>query len=395
MSVDIGAPIWLIVVVATFLVAWITQFCIQIIVHRAALRHARKEALSRAVFSEEQPGVSVIVYSHNHAEELLRNLPIILENDYPLFEVIVVDDGSSDYTSDVLTQMQQRSEHFSYTCLAANVRNISRTKMAMMLGVKAAQYDIILMTQATCMPVSNKWITNMVRQINNWTDVVLGPSVFENRTGFFNRFYQWDQFQDLNYMMGLSLITSPYGGSSTNLAFRKNVFFANHNEALSGHLNIHPGNDDLFVKAVYRRGNVAVECSPESLMLNQQSPLRYAWNKDRLNRSFTSRYYHFQPKLIKHLDSLSRYLVVIPGWALTAYGFLHDQWLLTVVVAFLLAIHYLLLINTPYQLSKHLGIRRYILSPLFAELLTPLVDVLYRFRSRFNPDQFYVARIGK
>ncbi|MDO4497056.1 MAG: glycosyltransferase, partial [Bacteroidales bacterium] len=225
MSFALTLPVWLLVVLAVFACAWLIQLCIQLTVHRAPLRHAKKEAASRIRFAEEQPGVSVVVYAHNQAEELLRNLPHILDSDYPCFEVIVVDDGSTDYTSDVLTQMQQRYMHFSHTTLGHNVRNVSRSKMAMMLGMKAAQYDIILMTQAQCLPVSSHWISHMVRQFNSWTDVVLGPVAYETRTGIMNRFYQWDLFQRMIYMMGLTLTTSPYSGWSTNMAFRKRIFF--------------------------------------------------------------------------------------------------------------------------------------------------------------------------
>lgn len=395
MTISLNLPVWLLVIAVVFVVAWIIQFTIQLLIHRAPLRHAKKEAASQVTFVEDQPGVSVIVYAHNHAEELLRNLPMILDNDYPNFEVIVVDDGSTDFTSDVLTQMQQRSERFSHTSLAANVRNVSRAKMAMMLGVKAAQYDIILMTQAQCMPVSSQWISCMVRQFNNWTDVVLGPTTYETRTGFMNAFYQWDFFQRMNYMMGLTLKASPYGGWSTNMAFRKSVFFANHNEGLSGHLNIHPGEDDLFVKSVYRRGNIAVECSADSLLLNQQSPLKYAWKKDRLNRAFTSKSYIAGAKMVKHLDSLTRYATVLPGLFLLLYAIYHQQWGLLGLVALMLSLHFTMLVLTPYQMSKMLGVRRFVFAPLLAELFTPLVDVWFRLRATFNPDQFYVSRIGK
>lgn len=395
MSIVIDVAPWVVAFAAVFLVAWAIQLIIQIAMHRAPLRHARREKIGRTTFSDDQPSVSVVVYAHNQAEELLRNLPVVLDNDYPNFEVIVVDDGSSDFTSDVLTQMQQRSEHFSHTTLAANVRNVSREKMAMMLGVKAAKGDIILMTQAQCMPGSSQWISNMVRQFNNWTDIVLGPVVYELRTGVFNRFYQWDLFERINYTMALTLTCAPYGGSATNIAFRRDLFFANHNECLSGHLNIHPGHDDLFVKAAYRRGNVAVECSAEALVFDQQSPLRYAWRKERLNRAFTSQYYLGRPKALKHLDTVTRYMTVLMGWFLMGYALLLQNWILVAAAFVMLFVHYLLLILTPYQLSKLLGIRRFLVAPVFAELYSPIVDVWFRMRASFNPDQFYVGRINK
>lgn len=395
MSIDFSLPFWAEVVALFFLAVWLVQFCIQVIVHRAPLRHARKEAALKVPFAEDQPGVSVIVYTHNQAEELLRNLPMILDNDYPEFEVIVVDDGSSDYTSDVLTQMQQRSEHFSHTSLSDNVRNVSRYKMSLMLGVKAAKYDIILMTEAQCMPVSQRWISSMVRQLVGKKEMVLGPALYEARTGILNRFYQWDLFQRMVDMMGLTLMTEPYGGWATNMAFRKSLFFANHNEALSGHLNIHPGHDDLFVKAIYRRGNVTVECSPESLLLSQQSPLRYAWKKDRLSRAFTRRFYLQHPKSVKHLDTMSRYAMLFSGWVLFGYTLSHSLWYVFGAVSALLFLHYLFLMLTPYQLSKRLGIHRYVFFPLFTELFMPFVDFWFRFLAAFNPEQFYVGRIGR
>ncbi|MDO4497057.1 MAG: hypothetical protein Q4B58_04370, partial [Bacteroidales bacterium] len=169
----------------------------------------------------------------------------------------------------------------------------------------------------------------------------------------------------------------------------------NHNAALSSHLDIHPGEDDLFVKSVYHHNNVAVECSSEALLLNQQSPLGYAWRKDRHSRAFTSRFYFAGPKMVKHLDSLTRFLTVLPAWFLIGYSVFAHQWILLAAIVLLLALHWFLLVLTPYQLSKQLGIHRYILSPLLSELYTPCVDLWYRLRVAFNPDQFYVARIGK
>lgn len=395
MTFSISAPVWLLVVTVLFVVAWFVQLVLQLIVRLKPLSHLRAEKKQMVTFISDKPGVSVIVYTHNQAEELLSNIPVLLDNDYPDFEVIVVDDGSKDETTNVITQMEQRSVHFFHTTIDDNVSNMSRRKLAMMLGVKAAHNDIILMTQAQCLPVSKHWISNMVRQFNPWVDVVLGPVTYESRTGMMNRFYQWDLFERMVDMMGLTLTVGAYGGWGANMAFRKSIFFANRNQGFSKHLNIHPGEDDLFVADVSRSKNIAVEVSADAMVINQQSPLRYGWRKDRENRAFTSQSYAAAPVAVKHLDSLTRYLTVLLGWVAFGYGLLTQTWLLFMASFVMLAVHYLLLSLSAYQLSRQLEVHRYWLTPLVCELLTPLVNLHFRIKVLFNQEQFYVARLSK
>ena len=390
-----GAPYWILILLAVTCVSWLVQTCLRSGVWGRPLSHARREERGQVPFTESQPPVSVVVYAHNQAEELLRNLPVLLDSHYPTFEVIVVDDGSTDETDNVMTQMEQRALNFFHTSIAQKVRTVSHRKLAMMLGVKAAHYDIILMTQAQCMPASADWIARMVRNFTPRTDVVVGPMAFEGRTGLMNRFYQWDLFERMNEMMALTLAVQPYGGWGQNLAFRKEVFFANHNEGFSRHLNVQPGEDDLFVADVRHNRNIAVECSEAAMIINQVSPLRYWWKKDRLNRAFTSQQYALASRLVKHLDSATRFLFLLPAWAVLAYAVWRQMWLLAGIVALLLLLHGLQVALVPHALAKRLGLHRYLFSPLVCELLTPLVNVQYRLKALFSSRDFYVAHIGK
>ena len=387
-------PLYIIILAAVFCVSWLVQVILQLSVNRQVLSRCKSEKRHEDVtFTDEKPGVSVVVYAHNQGEALMRNLPSLLDNDYPNFEVIVVDDMSRDETQDVLTIMEQRSDNLIHTKVTDKVRTMSHRKLALLLGVKAAHNDIIITTTAQCAPAGKEWISSMVRNFTSWTDFVLGPVVFEGRTGLVARFCQYDLFQRMVQLFGLTLAIRPFAGWGNNMAFRKHLLFDNNNKAFHSHLNIHPGEDDLFVAAMARKGGVAVECTPESLVINQDSPLKKAWSRDRLNRAFTGKRYAFGPMFVKGLDTLTRYLCVLPGLALVVLSAISLDWVMLAVALVLLIGRMALNVSLAYMTSKELGIHRYLLSPIFYDLYTPLVDLWFWLRASVRTRMFYVGRV--
>ena len=389
-----GYSVIILSVAAVFIVAWLVQLLLLLIINRRVLCRIRAEKKgSAAGFVDDKPGVSVLIYAHNQGDALMSNLPVLLDNDYPDFEVIVIDDMSSDDTHDVLTIMEQRSEHFFHTKITDKVRTMSHLKLALLLGVKAAHHDIIVTTKAQCIPASKDWLSALVRNFSPQTDIVIAPMAFEGRTGFISRFCQYDLFQRMVSLFGITLAIRPFAGWGNNMAFRKHLMFDDNNRALHSHLHIHPGEDDLFVAAMARRNNVAVECTPEALIVNQDYPLRKAWSKDRLYRAFTAKRYSFVPKFIKGLDYATRYLCVLPGLFLAVYGALSFDWILFSIVLVLLFVRIILTVSLAYQTSKHLGIHRYCLSPLIYDLVIPVVDFYFWMRASISNKTFYVARV--
>lgn len=387
-------PLYIIIIAAIFAAAWLIQFIMQLTIQRQVLSRVKSEKRGEdCTFTSNKPGVSVVVYAHNQGDALLRNLPMLLDNDYPDFEVIVVDDMSCDETQNVLTIMEQRSEKFFHTKLTDKVRTMSHRKLALLLGVKAAHHDIVISTKAQCVPASKDWISSMMRNFTDWTDIVLGPVVFEGRTGLIARFCQYDLFQRMVSLFGRTLAIGPFAGWGSNMAFRKQLLFVDGNRAFSSHLNIHPGEDDLFVAAMGRKNNVAVECAPSALIIDQESPLKKAWGKDRLNRAFTGKRYAFGAKLLKALDTLTRYLCVVPGFALAVYLGLNLAWIPMSIVLVLLVARIALITTLTYMTSKELGIHRYLLSPIFYDLWTPIVDFWYWLRASIRTRMFYVGRV--
>ena len=395
---------WLVVLAAVFAVAWLIQIILHLVVWQGALRQAGRQAKTPLLSQGEQPGVSVLVYSHNQAEALARNLPVLLNQNYPKYEVIVLDDNSRDNTQDVLTMMDQRSDILMHTKIDEKTRAMSHRKLAVLLGTKSAHYDLILMTHAECMPASADWIGGLVSHFANpGIEVVLGPVVYERRTGFLSRFCQFDLFQRLLLMFGIALSMKAYAGWGQNLAFRKSTFYANRSQGFQRHLKMQPGEDDLFVADVARYGNVAVDCTPQTVMTDQSKPLFINWSIDRLNRGYTSRLYPWIPVVVKHLDYLTRYLTVISGLILIVYALMRIfngggsrqyAWITVGAVLAMLLIRIALIVFTHVRSAKALKQHPMVGWPILCDLYTPFVDLWFRCKALIYRKRFGVGKVG-
>lgn len=374
---------------------WLLQLLYWLFVRLRLQRRAKALRRGRARgLTEETPGVSIIVYAHNSEEALIRNIPVLMQQDYPYFEIVVVDDCSKDDTLETLSMLEKRFERLSHTRLTDKVCTISHRKLALLLGVKSARCGYVLTTHAECVPQDPQWLRRMVRHFTHTTDVVIGPVAYENRTGFVARLLGFDLFERLVDLMGLTLSVSPHAGWGANMAFRRDILFANQNRAFASHLMLKPGEDDLFVKEVSNGRNVAVEVSRESVVIDQSLPLPINWSLQRLDRAFTSRYYAPLPRLVKGVERCSRYLFVLSGCALLLLAAILRDWLWLGIACGLFFTRMLWLSIGSYQMSKSLGLHRYVFIPLFADLLTPVWDLWFWIRACLKRHSFDVRRIG-
>lgn len=404
MIITIAYPFWLLALAAVFVVAWLIQLILNLVVWQGLRRQAARQAKTAPSAGGGQPGVSVLVYSHNEAESLARNLPVLLHQNYPTYEVIVLDDNSRDNTQDVLSMMDQRTDILMHTRIDEKTRAMSHRKLAVLLGAKSSHYDIILMTHAECMPASENWISGMVSHFANpGIDVVLGPIAYERHTSFLSRFCRFDLFQRLLMMFGITLAVKAYAGWGQNLAFRKQTFYANRSQGFQRHLKMQPGEDDLFVADVARSGNVAVDCSPATVVTDQSQPLFINWAIDRCNRGFTSRLYPWPPVAVKVIDYLTRYLTVLPGLVVIGYALMRiagvagphqHAWMAVCLVLAMLLIRVALIVYAHVGAAKALKLHPMAGWPVVCDLYTPMVDVWFRCKALLRRKRFGVSKVG-
>jgi len=254
----------------------------------------------------EWPGVSVIVSARNEQVNLTHYLQALMEQDYPRFEVIVVNDASEDNTQIVLEDYRLKYNNLHVTFVPLEARVTSSKKLALTLAVKAAMYDYLLLTDADCVPESNQWIRQMVLGLSASpkTQMVLGYSPYFPAPGALNRIIRYETlFNGLHYM-GRALSGHPYMGVGRNMLYSKDLFLDN--KGFAGLLSLRSGDDDLFVNKVATRRNTTVVCNADALTWSVPKTTFIEWIMQKRRHLSASPYYKSSTRLMLGFESVMR-----------------------------------------------------------------------------------------
>ena len=269
------------------------------------MRKDRKSSISNLQSPmSEAPGVSVILCAHNESENLSNYLQALLAQDYPEYEVIVVDDGSEDETRAVIERYMIRDPRLHMTFVPYGARVGSTKKLALTLAAKAAKYDYLLLTDADCVPESKNWIREMMKGFEEGKDIVLGFSPYFAEKSHVNRLIRFDTlFNGLHYL-GAALCGHPYMGVGRNLAYRKAMFFES--GGFTHLMNNKAGDDDLFVNHVATKTNTSVVLTCESYTWTPAKQTMREWLQQKRRHISVSPAYRGETKFRLALEPLSR-----------------------------------------------------------------------------------------
>lgn len=237
--------------------------------------------------------VSVVICAKNEADNLRKNLPFILEQNHPKYEVIVVNDASTDDTAEVIGELLARYKHLKTTSLPGMVdpKFTHGKKLAITVGIKAAQYDWVVFTDADCWPVSPNWLTTLQKGCKE-KEIVLGYGGYEYQKGLLNNYIRYDTLNNALMYLGYALIKKPYMGVGRNLAYMRELFFRN--KGFANHYGILSGDDDLFISETSTSTNTAVVIDHDAITLSKA------------NTSWSG----FYKQKIRHLSTASAYKAV-------------------------------------------------------------------------------------
>ena len=328
---------------------------------------------------EDAPGVTVILCAHNESENLSHYLQALLTQDYPTYEVIVVDDGSEDSTREVVERYMTQDPRVHMTFVPYGARVGSTKKLALTLAAKAAQYEYLLLTDADCVPESNRWISTMMAgfeevqgdKVQGTKDIVLGFSPYFEEKGFVNRLVRFDTlFNGLHYL-GAALCGHPYMGVGRNLAYRKSLFFES--GGFTHLMTNRAGDDDLFVNHVATKQNTAVVVNPEAYTWSLSKKTIKEWWQQKRRHLSVSPNYKPVTKFRLTLEPLTRglfYAAVLA--AVVGYGF-QVTGLIALGLFLLRWIIQTAIINIS---ARRMGLKRFgMLSVLWFDISLPLVNL--------------------
>jgi cellulose synthase/poly-beta-1,6-N-acetylglucosamine synthase-like glycosyltransferase len=253
--------------------------------------------------TSRQP-VSVIICARNESENLKNFLPSVLEQDYPDFEVIVVNDCSEDKTYEVLGKYLQKYPNLRVSTITKDPKFTHNKKFAQFIGIKAAKNEILLFTDADCKPVSNKWIEGMASGFDEKTSFVLGYGGYLKQKGLLNTYIRFDTVIIAMQYLGLAIKGMPYMGVGRNLAYRRSGFFSSN--GFKSHTHLASGDDDLFVNMNALKENTRVEFNTDTHTKSVPSSNLSEWIAQKGRHLTTAPYYKLRDKIILGLEPLSR-----------------------------------------------------------------------------------------
>ncbi len=288
-SIDLNLYVWILLGVMT-----LCFILIAILMWPRLCRVRRRvsEDDNATLPDEGYPSVSVIVYSQADGHNLRTLLPQILEQDYPApMEVIVVNDESADNTETIVSEMELRYSNLYMTFAPERSRNLSRRKLSITLGIKAARYDALLLTCGNCQVTSPQWMRRMMRHMVEGKEVVIGyAESYGNDEPDKDRRYRrraFDNVWDAIRYLSKAIRRRPFMGNGYNLAYTRRLFFEH--KGFSQTLHLAYGDDDMFVNEISTPDNTAVELSHDSRVIAHEYSPAELHDIYRLRRDFTAR----------------------------------------------------------------------------------------------------------
>ncbi len=273
-------------------------------IYNRIYRYHKQVICGKVNYTEQLPSVSVIVYAHaDDSEGLCNLLPSLLTQQYPDYEVIIVNDGAVDGTNNVVSHYESEYSNLYQTYIPNTVYNVSRKKLGITLGIKAAKKDIIIVTEANCRPQSDKWLHTIARNFVEGIDIVLGYThMVDSSNKRNNYYYTFDRMVFALRFLAYAVLHRPYMGMGSNMAYRKAAFFAN--KGFSATLNLQFGDDDLFINEIATRQNTRIEISPESIVESHNNDSMTAWEELRMRYRFTSKYLHTSSQQVFAIETI-------------------------------------------------------------------------------------------
>lgn len=269
--------------------------------------------------SDNQP-ISLIVCAKNEEENLQKHIPLWLNQKYPNFELILINDASTDETLDVMEHFAQLDSRIQVVNVRNNEAFWGNKKYALTLGIKRAKNDRLVFTDADCYPATQEWLSSMANHFSDKKQLVLGYGAYEKQRGFLNKMIRFETLMTAVQYFSYAQTGTPYMGVGRNLGYTSTLYYEKN--GFIRHIKIASGDDDLFVNEAATSTNTAICVNPESFTYSLPKKKRKKWHLQKKRHYTTAKLYKPIHRLLLGLYYISNLLF----WLLSIFIFFTQYW---------------------------------------------------------------------
>ena len=335
---------------------------------------------------DELEPVSVVVWTRDSYEYLMELLPLLLNQDYPDFEIVVVNDCSEDGTEDYLKDLERIEPRIKPVFLHQHLNFFNGKKFPLSVGIKSAKNDLLILTDVNCKPDTNKWLRSVVDCYKRNTEVVIGYCPIMYRKGLLNRIMRFDCIQQGLFSLSSAMKGHPYLGTGKNLSYRKELFYRN--KGFTSHYTTSVGDDDLFIGQVATKKNTEVLIDAENAIRTMPTNNFSFWMHQKSRRYSTIPQYNARAKASQGVFLWSQFLFYASFIAMLCLPHAFDLSFGTIYYIPILAVFFLLRYGTQmfiyHKASKRLGEKGVLPGLILYDLLLTFLSPLQRLMGRMN-----------
>jgi len=294
-------------------------FCLLVQLYFSLFVHLKLASVKIAAIPESAlKPISVIICARNEVKNLEKYLPEILMQDYPDFEVVVVNDRSWDGTADLLKGFAKKYDKLKIVTVADGEKFIAGKKFAVTMGIKAASHEWLVFTDADCFPASPNWLRGMQQSASNSTEIVLGYSPYLKKKSLLNVIIRLETFFTAVNYLSFALKGMPYMGVGRNMAYKKSLFFKN--KGFAAHMHIPSGDDDLFVNANANKGNTEIQIHKDTHIWSEPKATFIAYLRQKKRHYGAGKLYQGKHRFILSIQYIFQLLFYVFGVAVLCFN---------------------------------------------------------------------------
>ena len=281
--------------------------------------------------------VSVIICAKNEANNLKLFLPSIISQSYATFEIVLVNDHSTDDSLQVMLDFQKK--HTNIQVVNLNNKTLGNKKNAVTQGINTAKYEHLLFTDADCEVKHNNWINEMASHFSNEKQLILGYGAYEKiNKSWLNKLIRFETLLTAIQYFSYAKANLTYMGVGRNIAYTKSLFTKAN--GFTKHQHIKSGDDDLFVNQMAVKNNVSLCYSENSFTYSKPHTNFKKWIYQKRRHISTANHYKLIHQFLLGLFYISQLLF----WLLTFFLLFTSKNLMFIAVIIIIRLSLLYII---------------------------------------------------